>query len=290
MSSDAYQVYHFMTHRAIAICSAVKQDQFRAMTEMTVNQLMDAAQAQALEMHEALKNQRRLNEIGIESINQFKQNHNTIKESQTESLGRLQQSSQVIEENLVNLQMELKLRQQSEETLNEIGKSTVEISLELEKQAMELHNEHEKIMKDVDEISSSLQKNNMQLLEQYNQTLEFLHQFQSVLLVLSNIATNIKSYVDKILTTMHDVGFELSDEFVACMMLNIIYFTCGMIFLMFLSAFGPSKLILIALFVFNSITAYYKAEVALLPLNIFVWISFSGEKVFHQCLCMFKTT
>lgn len=40
MDPDTWNAYHLITNRAKAICSAVRQDQFRGLTEMTVNKLM----------------------------------------------------------------------------------------------------------------------------------------------------------------------------------------------------------------------------------------------------------
>lgn len=274
MDSNMHQTYSFMTHRAIGICSALKQDQFRALSEITVNRLMQSAHAQAKSINEALKNQRRLNEMEIENIKEFSENNDKIKETQADSLEKLKQTENLIEENLLSLQQELELRQRSEGKLSEIEKSTNEISTRLVQQTTELHEGHNKLLMDVDQISASLQKNNQELIEQYHQTLEFLEKFKSVMLVLSRIASTIKSYVDKILETMQEIGFEMTDEFIAFMLLNLLYFTCGMIFMLFIDAKDHCKILLVGLFVFNNIAAYFKADIALFPVNVFIWLCF----------------
>lgn len=40
MDADTWNAYHLITNRAKAICAAVRQEQFRGLTEMTVNKLM----------------------------------------------------------------------------------------------------------------------------------------------------------------------------------------------------------------------------------------------------------
>lgn len=40
MDPDTWNAYHLITNRAKAICAAVRQEQFRGLTEMTVNKLM----------------------------------------------------------------------------------------------------------------------------------------------------------------------------------------------------------------------------------------------------------
>lgn len=278
MDSQMHQIYSYMTHRAVGICSALRQNQFRAMSEMTVNRLMEATQAQLSAIHEALQNQKRMNEMELENMKEFKENDGKIKESQVESLEKLKLTENLIDESLTSLQQELELRLKSEERLNIIDKITQEISIRLGQHSSELHEEHEKLLKEVDEISENLQQHNIQLMKQYKETLEFLTSFKSVMLVLSSIATNIKSYVDNIFTTLHETGLEFSDEFIACLFLNLVYFTSGMIFLMFLDVQGKfCKFLLVVLFLFNLAVAYKKAEIDVFPLNIFVWLSYLGE-------------
>lgn len=40
MDSDTWNAYHLITNRAKAVCAAVRQEQFRGLTEITVNKLM----------------------------------------------------------------------------------------------------------------------------------------------------------------------------------------------------------------------------------------------------------
>lgn len=42
MDSDTWNAYHLVTNRAKAVCVAIRQDQFRGLTEMTVNKLMQS--------------------------------------------------------------------------------------------------------------------------------------------------------------------------------------------------------------------------------------------------------
>lgn len=276
MDADKYKIYNYMTHRAIGICSALKQDQFRALAEMTVNRLMTAAQSQITAMHESLKNQRRLNEMGIENLREFQDNDGKIKDSQIVALEQLKRTGNLIDENLAVLHQELELRQKSEVNL----KSTMELSEKLAQHTIELHEEHDKLLNDVEKISESMQHNNEQLLQQYSQALEFLQQFQSILKIFSSIANNIKSYINHILETLGECGLEFTEEFIAACCLNVAYFTCGMIFIIFVEAKVICKKLLIGLFTLNTFVTYSKADIPLFSVNIFVWIGFFGES-FH---------
>lgn len=44
MDSDTWNAYHLVTNRAKAVCVAIRQDQFRGLTELTVNKLMQSGE------------------------------------------------------------------------------------------------------------------------------------------------------------------------------------------------------------------------------------------------------
>lgn len=274
-----HQVYNYMTHRAVGICSALRQDQFRAASEMTVNRLMEATQAQLKAIHETLKNQKLLNDMELENMNQFSKNDDQIKESQLQSLEKLKMAENIIDVTLTSLQQELELHKKSEAKLETIDSVTTEIAFRLAKHSAELHEEHKKIIEDVKEISTNLQLHNLQLLQQYNETLEFIADFRSVMLTLSSIANNIKNYVDSLFATLQEVGPGLTHELLVFLFLNLVYFMCGTIFMVFWNIQEKfCKFLLVALFLFNCCAVYNRAEVELIPLNIFAWLSFAGEK------------
>lgn len=46
MDPDTWNAYHLMSNRARAVCYAARSHQFRALTELTVNKLMQSAHTQ----------------------------------------------------------------------------------------------------------------------------------------------------------------------------------------------------------------------------------------------------
>lgn len=266
-----------MTHRAVGICSAVKSDQFRAVTEMTINRLLQAAQSQVEAMQKSLDDQRKINEMGTQNMKDFQEYDEKRTDAHADSLNKLKLAGNLIDENLISLQQELELRQRSEEKLSDIEKSASEISHKLEQHTSELNVGHELLLKNVDEISANLQKNNLELLQQYNQMLEFINSFKSVVQVGVKILGNIKSCFGKLAEIAEEVGLELSNELIAFLILNLAYFTCGMLFMLFIGAKWTSRSILIVLFAFNSIAAYFRSNVEFLPLNLLVWITFFSK-------------
>lgn len=276
MDAEAYKVYNFMVNRASGACSAIKQEQFRALTEITINRMMQLTQSQLTAMHEALQNQQKFNEIEIANFEGLNENEEKIRDGQVENLEKLKNVGNLIDENLQHM---LEIRKKSEAKFTEMGKSAEVISQKLNQHTTELHVGHEKLIKDVDEISLHLQKSNLELIHQYNQTLEFFQNFKTLMILLSNMTDNIKSFIEKIMLTVHDVGLEFTDEFLASMFLNLIYFTCGMIFMLFINAHGTCKIYLVGLFVYNTAAAYFQPDISLFPMNIFFWLCYIGELV-----------
>lgn len=277
MTEEMHRNYNLMAHRVIAVCSALKHDQFRALTEMTVNQLMQAGQSHTALITETLKNQKRLNELGVENLKEFRELNDEIKSSQQENLEKLKNAANIIEENLAVLQMEITLREKSEEALHEINKKTDEISDKLSSHSTDLHKEHVKLRKEVDEIAENLQKTNLEIIEQYSKAMEFLEHFNSIMAVASSITSQFKTYGERAVSTIQEVGLKFSEEFIAFLFLNILYLTIGMVFMLFVNAQRSCKTLLVGLFAFNTVATFYDAEIPLFPLNIFAWSCFLSK-------------
>lgn len=277
MTPEAHQAYNYMTHRAVGICSAMKQDQYRALAEITVNRLMQAAQSQVSAMNEALKTQRRLNEMGSYNFKELNENDLKMKEKQAESMEKLQHAENLIEENLVSLQQELLLRQKAEEKLSEIKESAEHISAKLELHVQELHEGHELLLDDVKEISKNMRKNNQDMLVHYEETLMFLENFKSVTAVLSQIGTTTKMLLESGLEMFPEHRLEVSQEFVSFGLFNLVYFVCGMIYMLFINAENFTKGVLIGLVAFNSVASGFKTNTPLLAINFFVWFGLCGK-------------
>lgn len=97
-----------------------------------------------------------------------------------------------------------------------------------------------------------------------------------VLLAVSD-ASRIANVIDKGIEMIHETGIEMTDDFIAFMLLNVFYFIFGMIFTMFINASTTCKFRLVGSFVINSILVFANPEVALFGLNVFVWMLYLGE-------------
>lgn len=233
-----------MTNRAISICSSKKQEHFRAITELTVSKLIQTTQSQLQAVQESFKNQRRLNDMGLEN---------------TRAL--------VTEKAIID---------ETDKHLVDISKTTNQISTVLKKQRKDVDTHHLAVLHDVEKISDDLKKHHEELVKQYNQSLEFLDNFKGVLETLSRLANHIRKYVHNCFLILEEVGIDTSEENIAFICMNLMYFVSGMVFLIFIGASNTCKHIFIGLIVFNGISQLFNIDIPLMPLNIFMWIAYGG--------------
>lgn len=249
MDNNVYQIYSYMTNRAISICSAKKQEHFRAVTELTVSKLIQTTQNQLQAAQESFKNQRRLNDMGLENTR-----------------------------TLIN---EKALIDQTEKHLVGISKKTNQLSTILKNQRKDVDNHHLAVLHDVEKISEDLKKHHEELVKQYNQSLEFLDNFKGVLETLSRISKHIRKYIQKCFILLDEIGIDTSEENIAFICMNFLYFVSGMVFLIFIGASNNCKHIFIGLIVFNGICQLFNIDIPLMPLNIFMWMAYGGIYVLN---------
>lgn len=256
MDQNSYQIYSIMTHRAIGICSALKHDQFRILTEMTVNRIMEMTQSQALNLNEALNNQRQINAMGVENIREYEEYNEKIKEGQQKTIEELSKATEMIEEMHTNIQREIDIKKKSE----------------LQLQAME---------KTSSDISHHLEQTNRQMIAHYHEALDFLDNFKSMMDLIATFSNNIQTSFDRFRGIMHEIGIDITAEFFVFLSMNVGYFIFGMIFIIFLDLNSTCKHILIGLSIFNVLAAYYKAEVSIFGTNALVWLFYA---IFYRLL------
>lgn len=277
---NIHKVYSFMLHRAQSICYAIKQDQFRAGVEMSVNRLMQASHAQILAMQESLKNQKRLNDLELQNLKEFQEKDALVKETQAESLEKLKKADDLINDNLMSLHSELELRKKSEEKLLEIDEATEQIAVKLSESLIQISDGHKQALKEFEMIRKSSKQLDEQMQQQLERSMLFLNSFEKAFSLYIAIEKTIKGIVDAFTNVTDDLGIDVSSAFLVTMMINLVYLAFGMLTIVFLEIKSfLTKMLLIGLFSFNTISAYIRSEVDLLPWNILSWIFVIGE--FH---------
>jgi hypothetical protein len=247
MNDENYKIYHAMVNRVMAICFVLKQQQFKAAVEMTINQLLDVSLNQVSVMHNSLNNQKKVNEMAIINIRQFETNNDQIKEKQTKNLEDLVRSSNLIEDISMSLQRENELLEKSERQLHEMEKIAYELALVLE-------------------------KTTFQMQQHYNEALEFMTSFRSVMEIINKLIRSIQNTFDQMSSVMNEIGLETTAEFLIAFFINIIYIILVALSLNFQNAF---KYVILGLFFFNLISLFCKHEIPIFGTNILSWILFA---------------
>lgn len=78
MDSDMWNTYHLMNNRARAVCYAARHQQFRAMSEMTVNKLMDSATNQLETMNMLKEGQQKLESLTTHTMESLSIGHKEL--------------------------------------------------------------------------------------------------------------------------------------------------------------------------------------------------------------------
>ncbi|XP_029734114.2 protein brambleberry [Aedes albopictus] len=84
MDPDTWNAYHLVTNRAKAVCASVRHDQFRGLTELTVNKLMNTAHEQIEMMGQLAENQKELQSVTQDAIDEMSANNDKIINQQSD--------------------------------------------------------------------------------------------------------------------------------------------------------------------------------------------------------------
>ncbi|XP_034944424.1 protein brambleberry-like [Chelonus insularis] len=80
MDANMWNAYHLMSNRARAICSSVRNVQFRALSELAINKLVQSARSQ------------------IDSLNSLKKSHDFLKDTTEEVLSMIEEKNRILTE------------------------------------------------------------------------------------------------------------------------------------------------------------------------------------------------
>ncbi|XP_046477941.1 protein brambleberry [Neodiprion pinetum] len=256
MDPDMWNAYHLMSNRARAVCYAARNIQFRALTEITVNKLMNTAHSQIKAMGSLKESQERLEEQTIDALNSVATGNKVLLEQQ-ESLKEAQSSAHsLVARNLQILNNEKALIRSGHAQLlamtDDIRKKLEKASQELADHSTERNENHQEVLADLknmqeqahqiwDRIESStnhILEHNMEAAEQYEQTLKQLDQINQTVHFLLDLTNTLKTEVDQKLGWITNYIGDTGDQFekVYRTGLHAIYLLIAMIVASFLQA------------------------------------------------------
>ena len=245
MDADMWNAYHLMSNRARAVCYAARSTQFRALTELTVNKLMQTAHTQIKTLGSLKDSQDRLEEQTVQVLEQQR----NLKDAQSAAYN-------LVTRNLRDLSNEKALIKTGHTQLaamaEDIKTKLEEASQNLEQQAIERGENQQEILQDLmniqeqaeliwDKIESSTNRiftQHEEALVQYEQTLQKLTQINETIQFIWNITNTMRTEVDQKLNWLTDYIGDTGEQMHKMYRtgLHIVYLLCAMIVAAFLQA------------------------------------------------------
>nr|CAH0113208.1 unnamed protein product [Daphnia galeata] len=262
MDSDTWNAYHILSNRARSVCYGARQQQFRALTQMTVNKLMASSSQQLGFIRELKAEQEELGSLAADTLTSLTKGQEKLLEQQDFLKATQQLASQQISSTMREVSRERAAAFASQRQLTALSDSLKETLNQAAQLAME--QEHDRkiaqqnlldslmnIEGHVGEVWNQLEESLGKLLIQQDhaahmqsETIETLqklnHTFQFLLSVSENSRDQLNWIQSLVVNTEKKVG-KLSTW-----VLHVCYFLLGMLLLAFVQA--PSYMRWIFLF------------------------------------------
>lgn len=174
MDADTWNAYHLVTNRARAVCTAVRSEQFRGLTALTVNRLMAAARDQVQLMDEVAAGQRQLHEQTARSLDELGDRNGRLVEQQQEMLRVSAEHRRAVETSLQDLVHERNvIRAGQLEVADMMGalKGKLDEGLSaLDAQSAQSHSNHAELLVDLERLHA----NAVRLSERLEHAMEYV--------------------------------------------------------------------------------------------------------------------
>ena len=256
MDADMWNAYHLMSNRARAVCYAARSTQFRALTELTVNKLMQTAHTQIKTLGSLKDSQDRLEEQTVQALSSLSEGNQALLEQQQHLKDAQAAAYNLVTSNLRDLSNEKALIRTGHTQLaamaEDIRTKLEEASQNLEQQAIERGENQQEILQDLmniqeqaeliwDKIESSTNRiftQHEEALVQYELTLQKLAQINETIQFIWNITNTMRSEMDQKLNWLTDYIGDTGEQLHKMYRtgLHIVYILCAMIVAAFLQA------------------------------------------------------
>uniref|UniRef100_A0A8D8KE51 Protein brambleberry n=1 Tax=Culex pipiens TaxID=7175 RepID=A0A8D8KE51_CULPI len=260
MDPNTWNAYHLVTNRAKAVCASVRHDQFRGLTELTVNKLMNTAHEQIQMMGQLADNQKELQSVTKEAIDEMTANNDRIINQQGDIMKLSEAHRAKVESNFRDLVREKGLiragQQEVAVLLTDLRGRIDESIKQLELQSKRSKLNHASLLTDMENLAKSASTIADKIDETglhfatHHQTAE--KQYQYTLNQLQKINNTVANMLDMIGTLQKDFDQKLSwitdkvggSDYILKKMHTIVIHFCYLLFgMIFLSFIGADKFI-----------------------------------------------
>ncbi|XP_035915680.1 protein brambleberry-like [Anopheles stephensi] len=218
MDPNTWNAYHLITNRAKAVCASVRHEQFRGLTELTVNKLMTTAHGQVRMMDELAESQQKLQTITKQAMDAMEDNNERIMHQQ----GDIMQLSEVhrakVESNFRELARGKDLikagQQEVAVLLTDLRRRIDDSMQQLEVQSQRIKLDHDALLSNLErlqanaaEIAAKIEETGVHF-TQHHRAVE--DQFRYTLEQVQRINATVASMLESIRTLQQDFNRHLS--------------------------------------------------------------------------------
>lgn len=288
MSADVWNAYHLITNRVKAVCSSVRHEQFRGLTEMTVNKLMTTAHEQLAMMQNLQDNQRHLNELTGQAIDEMQENSEKLISQQNDLMLLSSTQRAKLESNLKELVREKSLirsgqvevanlltglKQKIDESLKQLETQATRSKLQYNSIIDDLQESAGRITDQIDKTAAHITSHQESTMEQYEYTMVKLRKMNSTIYDLAYLVTGLQQDFEQKLTWISEKigGTDYLVNRLNIILFHFLYLLMGMLCLVFVNADTFSRLAFIFLIPINFIAAmldYYSLDVVRLTATV----------------------
>lgn len=256
MDADMWNAYHLISNRARAVCYAARNTQFRALTELTVNKLMQSAHSQIEALNFLKQGQDRLEKQTTEVLSSLTEGNKVLLAQQNYLKDAQTTAHKLVTTNLRELYNEkalirsghAQLAAMTEEIKNKLEKA----HHDLEQQAIERGENHQEVLQDLINIQERAQmiwekieystnrvlEQHEETIHQYEQTMQMLVQINDTIQYIWNLTDTMRAEVDQKLGWITDYIGDTGEQMQRAyrIFLHIVYILVAMIVAAFLQA------------------------------------------------------
>ncbi|KAK1123505.1 hypothetical protein K0M31_008210 [Melipona bicolor] len=256
MDADMWNAYHLMSNRARAVCYAARSTQFRALTELTVNKLMQSAHTQIKTLSSLKEGQDRLEDQTVQALLALSEGNKALLEQQKRLKEAQTSAYNLVTTNLRELNNEKALIRSGYAQLaviaDDIKKKLEEANKRLEQQTIEMEENHDEILEDLYKVQKQAQlmwdkiENSTRNIFDYHeatlirfeQTIEKLNQIDNTVQYVWNLTNSMRAEMDEKLNWLTSYIGDTGEQMyqIYRVGLHIVYLLFAMVIAAFLHA------------------------------------------------------
>lgn len=276
---DAQHLYHDFQNRAKTICLVIRQDQFRGLAEITVNNLIASAHENIDLMTDLKKSQHEMQRVSLNAIEEIADNGLKLLEQQQDLL-KIAESQRINSDH--NLQLVLRERNVLKAGHMEISSVIMDLKSQMQTSLAnfrdqsgranevynallgditELHETTEKIAQRLDEASRLILEQHKLAKNEFQETVTQLREVNDIVDKLSRVVKEFQdSYKEKMQWLRSQIGGseETLIKQLGTISIHVVYLMVGMLCLIFVNAEMLSRVLFLLIVFLNMVAVSYQ--------------------------------